>query len=105
MGSSKIDTLDRIEMAERGEVWKGKEVVRHVAVEDTGGLDGSGSGTAGATGTSSGEGVVNAKSIGPHKLVLEDANGERCFGIENKRIDKIDLLLPMGTKVKLKRKL
>src|SRR5262249_45348790 len=62
IGSSRVDTLERIEMAERGEVRKGHEVIR-VPPE---GSDEQGR-------AMSGGGVSSPKSIGPHKLLLEDA--------------------------------
>ena len=97
MGSSRIDTLDRIEMAERGEIRKGQQIIRVVdeAPADDAGRVNNGPAFSGA-------GVASEKSIGPHKLLLEDAKGERAYAFEYAAIDKVDLDMPIGTKMLLR---
>jgi len=90
MGTSKINQIDRIEMGERGEFMKGKEVIRLVPEEEGG--DG---GEGGPVGRSM---VVTAKT-GPHKLLMEDAGGRGVYGIELHDVQGIQVDMPMGTKV------
>jgi len=87
---SKQTQLEVIESAERGEKMKGKEVIRIVPGED--GFDG-----AAEAGDSE-----ESKSFGPHKLLLEDANGIRAFGFETSPVEGINMNMKIGAKLVLK---
>lgn len=90
MGTSKINQIDRIEMSERGEIMKGKEVIRLVPEEEGG--DGGEGGFVGRP-------PVVAAKTGPHKLLVEDAGGRGVYGIELHDVQGIQVDMPMGTKV------
>ncbi|KAK6502861.1 hypothetical protein TWF481_007901 [Arthrobotrys musiformis] len=84
IGHSKLSQLDALESAERGEKMKGKEVIRVVPGEgedndpDNLGLTGVG---------------------GPHKLLLEDANGTRVYAFEFKPLNGVGIGMNIGTKL------
>ena len=90
IGTSKINQIDRIEMSERGEIMKGKEVIR-LAPEEEGGDGGEGGFV--------GRPPVVAAKAGPHKLLMEDAGGRGVYGIELHDVQGIQIDMPMGTKV------
>jgi len=92
MGTSKINQIDRIEMSERGEFMKGKEVIRLVPEED-------GDGGEGGEGGPVGRPMVVTTKTGPHKLLMEDAGGRGVYGIELHDVQGIQLDMPIGTKV------
>lgn len=83
---SKVEQIDRLEMVERGEVMRGREVVRVVPDGDGEGTQGRGSG---------GEG----RKSGPCKLLLEDAGGRRVYGIEMKSVEGVKNDMAIGAKV------
>lgn len=93
MGKSRWEQLEAIEAQERGEMTKGREVIRTIAADDNG-ENASGRGT--LAGGSGGAGS------GPHKLVLQDWKGQRVFGIELRRVAGVRLGMDIGTKVVLK---
>ncbi|KAL7271144.1 hypothetical protein RUND412_006126 [Rhizina undulata] len=91
MGTSKLDQLDKIEMVERGEMTKGKEVIRIVATEDV----------EGESETQRPRQQKEAKS-GPHKVLVEDASGRSAYGIELKPLEGIKIGMSMGAKLVLR---
>ncbi|KAF3172700.1 hypothetical protein TWF225_009989 [Orbilia oligospora] len=84
IGHSKLFQLDALESAERGEKTKGKEVIRVVPGEQ----DDNDPDNLGLTGAS-----------GPHKLLLEDANGTRVYAFEFKPITGVGIGMNIGAKV------
>ncbi|CUS07465.1 unnamed protein product [Tuber aestivum] len=89
MGTSKFNQIDRIEMGERGEFMKGKEVIRVVPEEE---------GDEGVSGGALGRPRVATAKTGPHKLLVEDAGGRGVYGIELHDIQGVHVDMPMGTK-------
>ncbi|KAK6350961.1 hypothetical protein TWF718_004140 [Orbilia javanica] len=84
IGHSKLSQLDALESAERGEKMKGKEVIRVVPGED----EDNDPDNLGLTGAG-----------GPHKLLLEDANGTRVYAFEFKAISGVGIGMNIGSKV------
>lgn len=86
LGTSMMERLERAEMEGRGEVLRGREVIRVVPPEE-------------------GEGRVAAPpgqpSRGPHKLLLEDARGGRAWAFELDKIPGVEI----GGRMKLGAKL
>ncbi|CCX11754.1 hypothetical protein FPQ18DRAFT_290038 [Pyronema domesticum] len=76
------DTMEAIEMGERGEKMKGREVVRITAEE-----------AEAEQGTQAGSGVGSAATAdrknGVHKLLLQDSAGTRVWGLEVKTVEKL----------------
>ncbi|KAI5841291.1 hypothetical protein BZA05DRAFT_325384, partial [Tricharina praecox] len=89
ISSSRSDALDRLEMAERGEVMRGREVIRVVPGEDN---------TANDTG--SGEARAGTRSM--HKLLLEDAAGRRVWGFELEPVVGVKVGMNIGAKMLLR---
>lgn len=77
---SRIEQIERIEMVERGEVQRGREVIRVVP---------------------EGDGVqpVTQGKTGPCRVLLEDAGGRRVYGIELKPVEGIKSDMAIGAKV------
>ncbi|RPB29464.1 hypothetical protein L211DRAFT_776074 [Terfezia boudieri ATCC MYA-4762] len=95
LGSSNMEQLESLEMAGRGEAKKGREVIRVLPVEEE-------------VGTQAPEGARAAvnlgtmkATIGPHKVLMEDASGRRAWGFEIERIPGLGI----GGKMKLGAKL
>ncbi|KAK6521314.1 hypothetical protein TWF506_001538 [Arthrobotrys conoides] len=84
VGHSKLSQLDALESAERGEKMKGKEVIRVVPGED----ENNDPDNLGLTGAG-----------GPHKLLLEDANGTRAYAFEFKQINGVGIGMNIGSKM------
>lgn len=80
---SRWEQIEAIEALEKGEGAKGREILRAVALEDNA------------------EEVIS-KGGGPHKLLLQDAQGERVFGIELKNVDGVGLGMSIGCKAVLR---
>lgn len=96
IGSSKWSQIEAIERVERGEEVRGREIVRTVDVD---GADARG----GAAGAAS---PTAASSKGPHKYVLQDANGTKVVAWEKEKIEKMGLAdkeCVIGLKVVLKK--
>jgi RecQ-mediated genome instability protein 1 len=77
IGSSKYSQLETLEMIERGEMIKGREIIRTVNVEETA------EGTANTTSTK--------RSNGPFKLLLQDAKGMKVHAFTVSPISKIGM--------------
>lgn len=82
IGSSRWSQVEAIESEERGEKTKGREIIRVVASEE-------------------GETQQN-KSVGPHKLQLQDSQRSRVYGFELFDVDGINLNMNIGTKLVLR---
>jgi RecQ-mediated genome instability protein 1 len=96
LGSSKWSQIEAIERVERGEEVRGREIVRTVDVD---GADARG-GAAGAALTPA------VSSGGPHKYVLQDANGTKVVAWEKEKMQKMglgDKEYVIGMKVVLKK--
>lgn len=93
VGVSRVEQIDKIEMAERGEIQRGREVIRVVPE-----LDGVGTQVEGGGGAGVGHGEQKVKT-GPCKVLLEDAGGRRVYGIELKPVEGIKSDMAIGAKV------
>ena len=85
---SNMEQLESLEMAERGEVKKGREVIRVIPVEDAVGTQAPGN---------PGENPGAKATRGPHKVLMEDACGRRAWGFEMERVPGLEI----GGKMKL----
>ncbi|KAL1303082.1 hypothetical protein AAFC00_006526 [Neodothiora populina] len=90
VGRSRWSQIENLEAHARGETTKGREVVRVVPGE---------LGENGAVPDAS----AADKSLGPHKLLLQDARGTRIYAFEMTRIEGLSLTTPIGTKLVLRR--
>ncbi|KAK4542349.1 hypothetical protein LTR36_006805 [Oleoguttula mirabilis] len=86
IGRSRWSQVEAIEAQERGETTKGREVIR--VVPDDNGPDA-------ATQNES-------KSSGPHKLLLQDANGLHVYAMELTSINGVGVQMAVGAKLVLK---
>jgi len=82
IGRSRWSQVEALEADERGETTKGREIIRIVPGEE-------------------GE-TEQQKSSGPHKLLLQDAQGKRTYGIELSNIEGVGLSMNIGTKMALR---
>ncbi|KAK6085211.1 RecQ mediated genome instability protein Rmi1 [Seiridium cupressi] len=106
---SKWEQVEELEAIARGEQTRGREVIRLPAAgeEDEEGSVSSASTQAIATGPNlrggpPGSGTTPKNST--HRLVLQDWKGQRVYGLELKRIDKIGVgTLNIGEKILLKK--
>jgi RecQ-mediated genome instability protein 1 len=103
LSRSKWEQVETLEMERKGEFTKGREVIRVVPEsEDAGGaaMGESGSGSAQNAQRAAGE-----RSNGPFKLLMEDIKGQRVYGFELKRVEKVGYppVMSIGCKVMLKR--
>jgi RecQ-mediated genome instability protein 1 len=90
IGRSRWSQVEALEAQERGETTKGREVVRVLPEEGTAGPD-----APQAPG-------AQAKSAGPHKLLLQDAKGTKAYALELKNVQGVDVAMSIGTKLVLK---
>lgn len=86
-----MEQLESLEMAERGEAKKGREVIRVVPVEEAVGTLAPGGARA-----ANNLGGIKA-TIGPHKVLMEDASGRRAWGFEMEKVPGLEI----GGKMKL----
>lgn len=88
VGKSRWSQVELLEQQERGEMTKGREIIRIAANED-------------------GETRVTAQSAqatasrGPHRLVLQDCAGTQLVGLELSSIKDVDLKMSIGCKIRL----
>lgn len=87
IGRSRWSQVETIEAQERGEMTKGREVIRVVDDE---------------TNTDSNAVSENAASSGPHKLLLQDVKGTKVYGIELEAVSGINVQMAIGSKLVLK---
>lgn len=87
IGRSRWSQVESIEAQERGEMTKGREVIR--VVDDETSMDPN------AT-------LEHAASSGPHKLLLQDVRGTKIYGIELESVSGINMQMPIGSKLVLR---
>lgn len=80
---SRWEQIEAIEALEKGEGTRGREILRAAAPEE-------------------GAEELDSKGGGPHKLLLQDAQGERVFGIELKNVEGVALGMSIGCKAVLR---
>ncbi|KAH0606655.1 uncharacterized protein H6S33_003489 [Morchella sextelata] len=86
VGLSRVEQLDRLEMAARGEVVRGREVIRVLPEED---------GEAPRV-------VGRAGKTGPCKVLVEDAGGRRVYAVELEAVEGVKSDMAIGAKMVLK---
>lgn len=91
LSKSRWEQIEAIEAAERGELKKGREIIRVARVEEDGTAPLSDAGAA-----------VVGKSCGPHKLLLKDAAGTYVWALELRRVDDVNVEMSIGSKFVLK---
>lgn len=84
VGRSRWSQLEALEAAERGETRRGHEVIRVIPEEGTAAPPAS------------------AASVGPHKLLLQDAKGTKVFAFELNDMPGLELGMGIGAKLVLK---
>lgn len=89
LSKSRWEQLEAIEMQERGEMTKGREIIRVVETGE-GGDGGLARAPSGAGG-----------SWGPHRLVLQDVKGQTVHGLELKTVKGLGVGMSIGTKIVL----
>lgn len=89
IGHSRWSQVENIEAHERGEMTKGREIIRVVDDE---------------TNTDPSHGAPNqTRSSGPHKLLLQDANGTKVYGFEVESVPGVGVhQLSLGAKLVLR---
>ena len=85
MSKSRWEQIEAIEALERGEGTKGREIIRVVPTEE---------------GDNADTGVQ--KGGGPHKLLLQDVQGNTVYAIELKGVEGVGLGMSIGCKILLK---
>jgi RecQ-mediated genome instability protein 1 len=90
LSKSRWEQLEAIEAQERGEMTKGREIIRVVETEDG---DEARPARAPPTGASG--------SGGPHRLVLQDVRGQTVYGLELKAVKGVGMGMSIGTKMVL----
>ncbi|KAJ5220329.1 hypothetical protein N7468_009533 [Penicillium chermesinum] len=99
IGASLWSQVEAIERVERGEAIRGREIVRTISVgEDQEAADNNSTAnyTTGALNTPGSGG-------GPHRLVLQDANGQRAVAVEMHNIEGLSIeKLSIGAKLVLR---
>jgi len=86
IGRSRWSQVEAIEAQERGETTKGREVIRVVPDENN------------PDATTQNE----SRSSGPHKLLLQDANGVQVYAMEITPVNGIGVQMAIGSKLVLK---
>lgn len=96
LGRSKWEQIESLEMERKGEMTKGREVIRVVADTDT---------PSPSTSTQNPAQSTTAKSCGPFKLLMQDCKGAKVYGFELKQVEKIGYppIMNIGCKIMLKR--
>ena len=100
IGKSLWSQVEAIERVERGEAIHGREVVRTIAVGE------ENEGTENGNGRASNQSSTNASGgsggSGPHRLILQDAAGNKTVAIEMQSVEGISLeKLSIGAKMVL----
>jgi RecQ-mediated genome instability protein 1 len=86
IGQSRWSQVEAIEARERGEMTKGREIVRVIEPEDD----------------DSSEPAAPAQSRGPFKLLLQDAKGAQIYALDLRGIKEINTSMSMGAKLLLR---
>ncbi|OCK81319.1 DUF1767-domain-containing protein [Lepidopterella palustris CBS 459.81] len=84
IGHSRWSQVEALEAAERGEMTKGREVIRVVADRENDAAP------------------EESASSGPHKLLLQDAAGAKVYGVELMGVEGIGLGMNIGAKMVLR---
>ncbi|KAI1171702.1 hypothetical protein F4777DRAFT_42968 [Nemania sp. FL0916] len=116
LSRSKWDQVEELESIARGEQTRGREIIRlPTAEEDDGSADNgqatqataNGAGRPGMQGRGASAATAPASAAtktSTHRLVLQDCKGQKLYGLELKRIEKIGIgTLNIGEKIMLKR--
>lgn len=90
IGRSRWSQVESLEQLERGEMTKGREIIRLAPEPDDDDL------------ATNQQNQQDLKSRGPHKLLLQDAKGVKIYAFELFPTDGIDLNMAIGTKLLLK---
>ncbi|KAF2170509.1 hypothetical protein M409DRAFT_51540 [Zasmidium cellare ATCC 36951] len=89
IGRSRWSQVEAIEMEERGETRKGHEVIRVVQDEEDN--------------SDPNPPPTNANSpSGPHKILLQDAKGNKVYAFELETVNGVDVSMAIGSKLVLK---
>lgn len=86
IGHSRWSQVESIEAQERGEMTKGREIVRVVEQENEG----------------TAEAAAPVQSKGPFKLLLQDAKGLKIYAMDLRGIDGLNTNMAMGIKLILR---
>jgi RecQ-mediated genome instability protein 1 len=86
IGQSRWSQVEAIEARERGEMTKGREIVRVIEPEDD----------------DSSEPAAPAQSRGPFKLLLQDAKGAQIYALDLRGTEGINTNMSMGAKLLLR---
>ena len=86
IGHSRWSQVENIEAHERGEMTKGREIIRVVPDENNSDPNHASDAMA---------------SAGPHKLLLQDANGTNVYAFEMEMIQGVSVQMSIGTKLAL----
>ncbi|KAF3047522.1 hypothetical protein E8E12_009871 [Didymella heteroderae] len=86
IGQSRWSQVEAIEARERGEMTKGREIVRVIEPEND----------------DSGQAAAPAQSKGPFKLLLQDAKGLQIYALDLQGIDGLNINMSMGVKLLLR---
>ncbi|KAF2630076.1 RecQ mediated genome instability protein Rmi1 [Macroventuria anomochaeta] len=86
IGQSRWSQVEAIEARERGEMTKGREIVRVIESEND----------------DSGQAAAPAQTKGPFKLLLQDAKGLQVYAVDLRGIDGLNTNMSMGVKLLLR---
>lgn len=86
IGQSRWSQVEAIESRERGEMTKGREIVRVIEPEND----------------DSGPAAAPAQSKGPFKLLLQDAKGLQVYALDLRGIEGLNTSMSMGVKLLLR---
>jgi RecQ-mediated genome instability protein 1 len=100
LSRSKWEQIEALEMERKGEMTKGREVIRLVEAEP----DASTQATQNQN-QNQNHNQAGKKSHGPFKLLLQDMSGQKVYGFELKRVEKVGYppVMNIGCKVMLRR--
>jgi RecQ-mediated genome instability protein 1 len=90
IGRSRWSQVEAIEMEDRGETTRGREIIRAVPTDEDE-MQGTRSTPA-----------VKTLSDGPHKLLLQDASGRTAYAMELENLREINVASSIGTKLILR---
>lgn len=99
LSRSKWEQVEALEMERKGELTKGREVIRVVPDSE----DGASAAAMGGS-VSTQHTQAMGRSNGPFKLLMEDVKGQRVYGFELKKVEKVGYppVMSIGCKVILK---
>lgn len=89
IGRSRWSQVEAIEMEERGETRKGHEIIRVVPDEEDN-LD------------PNPPAHLTTSHAGPHKLLVQDAKGNKVYAFELEGVQGVGMAIPIGTKLLLR---